>query len=236
MDTLQDPEIWEDWFDRTVKPLVDPAYYELSRAVWKALDDLRADGEKLEGIHRDRWELFAPAPIKSAARVRTKLLGDGVACTEDDALLAKVLELGDLARFRVVATLKRDVTRCRKTLLSPDAKRFLERYDVHKFKDFVRDEGLRKPLVGHRALQVVVGVPCDGVVVRVEVQIMTLLQHVWDRRNHAMYEWLRERQGRGDEEVDDLRIDDHSVAESLHAIDALADHNFDRFLALRRQG
>lgn len=235
MSPLGDPDVWDGWFHRNIKPQVDPAYYELSGAVSRALDALRAEGEAQEGLHRDRWELFAPAPIKSAARVRTKLLADGVACDEE-ALVAKVLELGDLARFRVVATLKCDVTRCRKALLSADAKRFLGRYDVHKFKDFVRDEGLRKPLVGHRALQVVVGVPCDGVVVRVEVQIMTLLQHVWDRRNHAMYEWLREREGRGDEEVDELRIDDHSVAESLHALDALADHNFKRFLALRRQG
>jgi ppGpp synthetase/RelA/SpoT-type nucleotidyltranferase len=235
---LSDPEQWEGWFHQHVTPLVDPAYQELSDAVSSALDELRAAEEASEKVHRDRWDVFAPCPIKSAARVRTKLAADGV--EGDDDLLERVLALGDLARFRIVATLKRDVVRCRRAFVShdpksPESKLFLGRYAIHKLKDFVRDESLRKPLVGHRALQLVVEVPSDGRTVRVEVQVMTQLQHAWDRRNHAMYEWLRENQMCGVEEVDELRVDDHAVAESLHAIDALADHNYASFLRLRGQ-
>jgi ppGpp synthetase/RelA/SpoT-type nucleotidyltranferase len=230
---LDDPENWENWFHQEIKPLVDPAYLELSQAVSERLVGLRARAEDEEGVHRDRWDVFAPFPIKSAERVRTKLVADG-GC-DDAQLLDRVLELGDLARFRIVATLKRDVAFCRREIVSSDRGTFLGRYTIRTLKDFVRDETLRKPLVGHRALQLVVEVPSEGRVVLVEVQIMTQLQHAWDRRNHAMYEWLRENRGRAREDIDELRIDDHAVAESLHAIDALADHNYATFLELRRQ-
>ncbi|MBI5535325.1 MAG: hypothetical protein HY898_21535 [Deltaproteobacteria bacterium] len=231
MSIVHDPTSWETWFHQRVTPLVDPAYLELSHAVSTRLEALRIGAELDEGLQRDRWDIFAPFPIKSAERVRTKLLADGEC---DEALLVdRVLGLGDLARFRIVATLKRDVKICRRALVSLDHKTFLDRYRILSLKDFVRDEKLRKPLVGHRAVQLVVEVPSDAHAVRVEVQIMTQLQHAWDRRNHAMYEWLRENCERAVEEVDDLRIDDHAVAESLHAIDALADHNYATFLRLR---
>jgi hypothetical protein len=230
---LDDPASWETWFNHEIKPLVDPAYLELSHAVEERLVGLRASAEDEEGVHRDRWDVFAPFPIKSAERVRTKLVADG-GC-DDAGLLPRVLALGDLARFRIVATLKRDVAFCRRELVSPDRATFLDRYTIRTLKDFVRDETLRKPLVGHRALQLVVEVSGDGPAVCVEVQIMTQLQHAWDRRNHAMYEWLRENRGRALEDIDELRIDDHAVAESLHAIDALADHNYTAFLGLRRR-
>jgi ppGpp synthetase/RelA/SpoT-type nucleotidyltranferase len=223
--------MWETWFHQEIKPLVDPAYLELSQAVSERLAELRTRAEEKEGVRRDRWDVFAPFPIKSAERVRSKLIADG-GCDDAD-LLRRVLELGDLARFRIVATLKRDVASCRHELVSPDRTTLLGRYTIRTLKDFVRDERLRKPLVGHRALQLVVEVPSEARAIRVEVQIMTQLQHAWDRRNHAMYEWLRENRERGLEEIDELRVDDHAVAESLHAIDALADHNYATFLALR---
>ena len=75
-------------------------------------------------------------------------------------------------------------------------------------KDFVRDVNRRAPLLGHRAVQFTV-LRED---VRTEIQIMTSLQHAWDRRNHCFYEWLRE--GNGGEATLDLRIDDHAVAEA----------------------
>lgn len=228
--TVEDPA-WDQWFAQEVATRVDPAYWTLSTAVELALVGLREEGEALEGLHRDRFELFAPSPIKSAARVRSKLLLTGEVTGDD--LLDRVLALGDLARFRIVATLKRDVEACRRGLLSADGAIFLGTFKVRGLKDFVRDERLRRPLAGHRALQLVVEVPSGDRAVRVEVQIMTQLQHTWDRRNHAMYEWLREGREQGVDGVDELRVDDHAVAESLHAIDALAEHNFTRFLALR---
>ncbi len=94
-------------------------------------------------------------------------------------------------------------------------------------KDFVRDVNRRAPLLGHRAVQFTV-LRED---VRTEIQIMTSLQHAWDRRNHCFYEWLRE--GNGGEATLDLRIDDHAVAEALHVADQMADHNFASFLTMR---
>jgi ppGpp synthetase/RelA/SpoT-type nucleotidyltranferase len=231
MSLLDDPSAWEDWFHKEIKPIIDPAWFELSDATERRLEGLNAEAEADEGVRRDRWRVFAPCPIKSAERVRVKLRADGVC--EDANVLNRALLLGDLARFRIVATLKRDVALCRRALISADGATFLNRYAVHAVKDFVHDEKLRKPLLGHRALQLVVEVPCEGRAMRAEVQMMTELQHAWDRRNHVMYEWLRENEDCSCPELHDLRIDDHAVAESLHALDSLADHNFETFLRLR---
>ena len=231
MSILDDPSAWDDWFHAEIKPIIDPAWFEASQAVEVCLQGLRDATEATEGVHRDHWVVFAPSPIKSAARVRTKLLADG-AC-EDVDLPGRVFALPDLARLRIVGTLKRDVAHCRHTVLSSDGATFLGRYAIRDLKDFVRDEKLRRPLLGHRALQLVVQVPSGERTVHVEVQLMTLLQHVWDRRNHAMYEWLREHRNSGSLEIDELRVDDHAVAEALPVIDALADHNYATFLKLR---
>lgn len=157
-------------------------------------------------------------------QARRKLAADLVDDDLDPAeLRARVFALGDLGRFRIVCGLPRDVRTIRRHLVR------LRDYRVARVKDFVRDPALRKALLGHRAVQF--RMSRDGV--HVEVQLMTTLQHAWDRRNHCFYEWLR--LGRKDREAIDLRVDDHAVAEALHVSDRIADQNFGRFLAMRRR-
>ena len=63
--------------------------------------------------------------------------------------------------------------------------------------------------------------------IHIEVQLMTLLQHAWDRRNHPMYEWTRE----GGELSARLLINDVALAETLHLVDEQASTNWKLFLS-----
>lgn len=167
---------------------------------------------------------FADHALKTAASVKRKLEADfkmkPPEVLDSDRLWKEVTALGDLGRFRIVCSLPRDVERIRGPLCRLNG-------DFGRVKDFVRDMEFRTPLRGHRAVQFTVR--REGV--SAEIQIMTSLQHVWDRRNHCFYEWLRE--GREHEALD-LRVDDHAVAEALHVVDRMADHNFEAFLKVRR--
>jgi ppGpp synthetase/RelA/SpoT-type nucleotidyltranferase len=235
MKELDSESSFDDWFQSEIKWIVDPAWMDVRQAIEGRLADLNRSACLEEGVDRDRWDIFAPCPIKSAARVRSKIVAGGEPPTCLAELRSEVLALGDLARLRVVASLKRDVDACVRAFFPDGFDRMLDRFPVLVVKDFVRDEAQRRALAGHRAIQFVVQVPGTTDVPRVEVQIMTALQHAWDRRNHCVYEWLRS----GDEsrraQALEVRIDDHAIAETLHVVDALADHNFEKFLRMRRE-
>lgn len=134
-----------------------------------------------------------------------------------------------------MASLKRDVAACLRAFLPDGSEQMLDRFPILSKKDFVRDEQQRRALAGHRAIQFVVAVPGSAEAPRVEIQIMTALQHVWDRRNHCVYEWLRAGDTARGAGAIDLRVDDHAIAETLHVADAFADHNFEAFLRMRRE-
>jgi hypothetical protein len=242
IDTLAGGD-FDGWYQRAVRVVVQPVVVELVEEVRSVLGELKEAAFREEGLVRDRYRVFEEHLEKSPASVRRKVardledeLKDGAERMDSDrpslgsllpdeaALRARVLGLGDLGRFRVVGCLQRDVDRARERLV------LLAGHGA-QVKDFVRDEGLRRPLAGHRAVQFCVR--RDGV--GVEVQIMTELQHTWDRRNHAFYEWFREG-GRHDASLE-LRIDDHAAAETLHVIDKIAESTFRQFLELRaREG
>lgn len=219
---------FEGWFQEEIRPFVQPMVIGLLEEAKEVLRKLQIDATADEGLERDRWALFEEHSEKSASSVKRKVANDLTAAGRDrDAfnladLRRSVLDLGDLGRFRVVGALPRDVRRVRPPLLGLSGA-------SDRVKDFVRDVSRRAPLLGHRAVQFTVA--RGGV--RAEIQIMTSLQHAWDRRNHCFYEWLRE--GNGGEGTLDLRIDDHAVAEALHVADQMADHNFASFLAMRGQ-
>ena len=118
-----------------------------------------------------------------------------------------------------------------------DGGRLLGRYDCPKgIKDFVFDPNHRDGLKGHRARQFSVRAPSgDNETFGFEVQLMTRLQHAWDRRNHPLYEWQREKYDWKDNPTAvRLAVNDFACAETLHLVDQQADRNWSDFLAEKK--
>ena len=103
---------------------------------------------------------------------------------------------------------------------------------VAAMKDYVEDLSKRTPASGHRAKQFAVAVRTGhgAETVRVEIQLMTTVQHAWDQRNHPIYEWSRE----GDKLPDHLVIRDVALAETLYLVDQQAAHNWQDILEWRK--
>jgi ppGpp synthetase/RelA/SpoT-type nucleotidyltranferase len=144
-----------------------------------------------------------------------------------------ILRFPDLGRFRIVCSLSCDVERALRVLLGADRQQLAGRYPlVEAVKDYVEDLSRRSPSRGHRAKQFTVGVQTgQGTeVVRVEIQLMTTVQHAWDQRNHPVYEWTRE----GETLPDHLVIRDVALAETLYLVDEQASRNWQDVLAYRK--
>ncbi len=215
-------------------------HYDVKAALDTARERIR---EREEG-DRDVWFVTGTdgkSLMKSVASVRSKLgrelrereakrrLPDGR--MSRDQIEKLLLSFRDLGRFRVVCDLSLDVAEAREVLFPRSEKALLDRYPLlDEIKDFSYDLVLRQLARGHRALQFTVEVEEDGPV-RVEIQLMTLLQNAWDHRNHPLYEWERED---GSLPVP-LLVNDIALAETLHLVDQQASLNWREFLKIRKK-
>lgn len=241
-DELIGIESFEDWCSQ-LRMEAFPGAANLMRLLEKQLEqDLRICAEQDE-TKRDFWELFGRTDdrlIKSVNSIRSKLSRDlqtdkVTSRMTADELRRRVLEFGDLGRIRIVADLLSDVAFLRKSLF--EGGKLLGSYPCPKgIKDFVFDPNHRDGLKGHRALQFSVRAPCgDDETFGFEVQLMTRLQHAWDRRNHPLYEWQREKHDWKDNPAAvRLAVNDFACAETLHLVDQQADRNWRAFLAEKK--
>ncbi len=229
---------FEDWSD-SIRQDVLPSAADLVARLKRQLALTKVECRTASGFFRDCWELFGGElenTIKSSASIRSKLARDLMdekitASPETEASLrTKILKFSDLGRVRIVADFPSDIATLLAKLLKGD--QFLEQYACPKgIKDFVFDPSRRDGLKGHRAHQFSVRVPIDDVdnaeTFGFEVQMMTRLQHAWDRRNHPLYEWQRERPDwTQNQEAVELAINDLACAEALHLVDRQADQNW----------
>ncbi len=232
------------WF-APLKLRVRPQALKLHAEVGARLKIAREKILRREGLNREVWFVTGGDGVslmKSVPSVRSRLgrklceLEDGGDRPANRLSLGEaeeiVLSFRDLGRFRVVCDLSLDVEEARRVLVSQsETDLLLDRYPV-EVKDYIYDLDLRHPAKGHRAWHLKVEMEgVDGEKVFVEIQLMTLLQHAWDRRNHPFYEWHRE----GRLLPVRLRINDVALAETLHLVDEQASRNWDEFLKVRKE-
>jgi ppGpp synthetase/RelA/SpoT-type nucleotidyltranferase len=235
---LVDPMDFRDWCE-PIRQDVFPGAVDLTSLLGKKLEDEETMKRSIEGAKRDLWELFGGEGdrlVKSVNSIRSKLARDLLGRKETqrqslDDLTRMVLGFGDIGRIRIVVDYISDIAHLEEVLFGEPC-RFLGKYACPKgIKDFIFDPNNRDGLKGHRAHQFSVRVPCENSDFGFEVQLMTRLQHAWDRRNHPLYEWQRESPDwQGDPAAAELAVNDFACAEALHLVDQQADRNWQAFL------
>lgn len=228
---LTDYNAFEDWCE-TIRERVRPGAADIVSELNKKLKHEKERCTEIEKSPRDFWDLFGDGnPLKSVSSIRSKLARDFIekkqlVCVTKEDLEKRIYKFSDLGRVRIVCTFNWDAVYLQEALFESD--KFLEKYECPKgIKDFIFDPDIRDGLKGHRARQFSVNISFDNnTAFGFEVQIMTLLQHVWDRRNHPIYEWLREKKDLSTE----LKVNDFACAETLHLVDQQADRNWTNFL------
>jgi ppGpp synthetase/RelA/SpoT-type nucleotidyltranferase len=232
-------EPFDDWCCE-LRTEVFPGAADLKWLLENRLEEVLRICEERDGTKRDFRDLFGGTDdrlIKSVKSVRSKLgrdlLADKVTSRlEAHELRRRVFEFGDLGRIRIVTDFLSDVAYLQEILF--EGGKFLDRYPCPKgIKDFIFDPNHRDGLKGHRARQFSVRAPCGNKgTFGLEVQLMTRLQHAWDRRNHPLYEWQREKDDWKDNPAAvRLAVNDFACAETLHLVDQQADRNWCEFLA-----
>ncbi len=232
---LADSAAFEDFYDALLDDVRGPAI-TLVETLRERLSEEENKVFGVEQIQRDRWFLFGDLrPLKSAASALSKLVRDideaeRLQAGKGERLAVKeirhrLLSFKDLGRCRIVCTLNQDVSYLLGVLLQDS--RFLGCYPMHGVvKDFVFEPQRRGALKGHRARQLSVWIKAESCRFGFEVQLMTTLQHAWDRRNHPLYEWMRE----GGNLTDVLRVNDFACSEALHLVDQQGERNWEMFL------
>lgn len=235
---------FEEWCE-LIREEVQPAAADLISQLESSLDAAISTCTTKCNPRSRCWERFGGEGdqlIKSVTSIRSKLARDHPEVTmatqklTTDELRNKILEFGDLGRVRLVGDFPSDVICLRDIILQGN--KFLETYNCPKgVKDFVFDPTKRDGLKGHRARQFSIRVPLDETTgFGFEIQLMTRLQHAWDRRNHPFYEWQREHPNwEKDPAAVELAVNDFACAEALHLVDRQANQNWSDLQAFIRK-
>jgi ppGpp synthetase/RelA/SpoT-type nucleotidyltranferase len=237
-------DLFEEWWN-SIAELISPDAMDTVSLLTEELNKEKSKIQADEGVSREFCFLFGNGnPVKSSESCRSKLARDfiteGIARrVSEDELRSRIFKFSDLGRVRVVCTFNKDALHLQKSLFTAPSKvsnrsnssgrLFLGKYRCPKgVKDFIFDPEKRHGLKGHRARQFSVRVPVKGEDIEFgfEIQLMTLLQNAWDRRNHPFYEKVRENMDLSTE----LMVNDFSCAETLHLVDQQADRNWNKFL------
>ncbi|MBT9545302.1 MAG: hypothetical protein IV090_07935 [Candidatus Sericytochromatia bacterium] len=232
---LIDPNTFDQWCRRIRSDIFGDAANLLAKLEnW--LEEQKGTLKASEQLKRDYWEIFGgngETLIKTPQSIRSKLARDfktesiTAERKTEEFLRTKILEFSDLGRIRIVTDFFSDTSLLKENMFDATT-RFLQTYECPKgIKDFVFDPSMRDGLKGHRAFQFSVRIPLDTETFGFEIQLMTRLQHAWDRHNHPFYEWQRETPNwQGNAKAVELAVNDFACAETLHLVDRQADQNW----------
>jgi ppGpp synthetase/RelA/SpoT-type nucleotidyltranferase len=237
-------DLFVDWCEDNILERIQPIAANVIKELEGVLEHEKRQLAVREKAKRDCWKLFGNEnPVKSVKSIRSKIAREidneekkngtkTVSRLTPEDLENRTYNFSDLARVRIVCTFYSDVRYLSTVLLDGD--RFLSKYGCPEgIKDFIYDPQKRDGLKGHRARQFSARVPLeDNVAFGFEVQLMTLLQHAWDRRNHPIYEWIRENKQLSSE----LIVNDFACSEALHVVDQQADRNWKKYLEETQNG
>jgi len=160
--------------------------------------------------------------IKSPSRIAEKMIAlhndpQSEPITPDNFLI----EMGDVARFRILCNYLSDAYHISdrvKTIDSQITKIKIKHIDS-KYKDFIKTP-YEERHAGHRALQHYFGYEKGDLSFVFEIQIMTLLEHGWDKKDHHLiYEDVRV--GNGDKIPQPLKNLVAAMSELLYVADTV---------------
>ena len=246
---IRNAESFDAWFTSFLFNL-EIAAQKVSDRIEIELDELRQMIQEKESTKRQVWvSTMGPAHqlIKSTRSIRSKLGRELLEEEKNSTPLketlslsqveAKVFDFPDLGRFRILCDLSSDAALLMNKLLGDEWEgksglMLLGEFEVNGVvKDFVLSLPRRNPAKGHRARQFTVKSRENGKAYLIEIQVMTLLQDAWDRRNHPIYEFAREK----GELPDTLIISDVALAETLYIVDEQASRNWSDFLEVKKE-
>lgn len=235
---------FEEWCEENILERIQPDAANVIRELENVLEREKKTLGAQENINRDYWNFFGNEnPVKSVRSIRSKLardIYDGEKGGSEkisspltpEEIENRIYRFSDLGRVRIICTFYSDMQHLLSVVLIGNL--FLDKYECPEgIKDFIYDSEKRDGLKGHRARQFSVRVPVEhDITFGFEVQLMTLLQHAWDRRNHPIYEWTRENKVLSIE----LKVNDFACSEALHVVDKQADRNWEQFLEEMQNG
>jgi ppGpp synthetase/RelA/SpoT-type nucleotidyltranferase len=143
-----------------------------------------------------------------------------------------LLTVPDIVRFRIVCNYLKDlrfVDKRLQTFIENDSRLHAESREDHIA---VHYPGSR---VGHRAVEYTVRFKGMGVQFLFEVQIMTQLQHAWDKKDHHLiYEYVRA--GKGDRIPVHLKNRMTAMSELLYMADIVFDELLEEITEIMKEG
>lgn len=246
---------YEDFIGRRLRDLDVPAQelkLSFDRAVERWTEEcLAGQGERfvarVESPPPSRDGLGGSTLLKRPGRIAEKVLnswldhgkGEKSSSEKRQNTLPKrhhpqkfLLTIPDIVRFRIVCNYLKDLRSIDKklqTFVESDSRLEAESREDHIAVHYPWSR------VGHRAVEYTIRFKEMGVHFLFEVQIMTQLQHAWDKKDHHLiYEYVRA--GKGDRIPVHLKSRMTAMSELLYVADTVFDELLEEITEIMKEG
>jgi putative GTP pyrophosphokinase len=201
-------ERWEEYICDKIKAH-SPALQSVMAAVENTIKSLNKEYSKKEKRFLAKVSR-GEENIKSPKRIVEKIISQPDKYTIENF----DREMEDIARLRIVCNYLSDIFEVAERLKADNS--FNACCKILDEKDYIFKNRNRP----HRALQFVLEVPMQDMPRKVELQIMTLLQEAWDKKDHNLI-YEKERIGKEIDQKDKIKM--HSMSDLLYIADEFFD-------------